>query len=64
MIARKLRGIKEIEKTSEHIDIIMLFTPKRLLTIVAIGTNATWHMQLPMNAKQCAERRTHLFKVI
>ncbi len=41
LIAMKLQGMKEIEKTSEHIEIIILFTPNRLLLNVAIGMKAT-----------------------
>lgn len=41
LIAIKLNGIKDIEKTREHIDIIRLFTPNSWLAKVAIGMNAT-----------------------
>jgi hypothetical protein len=56
----KLQGMNEIEKTSEHIDIIRLLTLKKLLDNVAIGINATWHMELPMKAIKCETKIAHL----
>ena len=51
-MAMKLHGMNAIEKTSEHIDIIRLLTPNKLLLNVAIGMKATWHIELPINANK------------
>lgn len=60
LIAIKLKGMKEMEKTNEHIEIIRLSTRKRPEVKVVIGMNATWHMLLPIKASKCAVRSTHL----
>ena len=41
LIAIKLKGIKEMEKTNEHIEIIRLSTWKRPEVKVVIGMKAT-----------------------
>lgn len=38
-MAMKLKGMKNIEKTSEHIDTEMLLTPKSSPVSVVIGKN-------------------------
>lgn len=60
LIAIKLKGMKEIEKTNEHIEIIRLSTWKRPEVKVVMGMKATWHMLLPMKASKCAVSSTHL----
>jgi hypothetical protein len=44
--------MKDIEKTREHIEIITLLTPNKLLLKVVIGMNTTWHIELPMKANK------------
>jgi hypothetical protein len=61
LIAIKLKGMNEIEKTREHIDIIRLSTLKRFAVSVVIGMKATWHILLPINARRCAVRKIHLY---
>jgi hypothetical protein len=60
LIAIKLKGMKDIEKTNEHIEIIRLSTWKRPEVKVVMGMKATWHMLLPMKASKCAVSSTHL----
>ena len=60
LIAMKLKGMKLIENTSEHIDTIKLSTLKMLDVRVVIGINATLHILLPIKARQCAASKTHL----
>jgi hypothetical protein len=56
-----LKGIKAIEKTSEHIDIIRLLIPKRLLVKVQMGMKAICTMQLATKAKKCPKSTAHLY---
>lgn len=60
LMAMKLKGMKEIEKTSVHMEIIRLLTPKSSLVRDAMGMNATWHIQLTMKQRVCEVRSTHL----
>ena len=60
LMATKLNGMKAIENTREHIDIITLLIPNNLLVNVEIGMNAIWTMQLAMNAKKWPNSTAHL----
>lgn len=41
LMAMKLKGIKDMEKTREHMDTMILFTPNSLLERLEIGIKAT-----------------------
>jgi len=60
LMATKLKGMKAIENAKEHIDIITLLIPNKLLVKVEIGMNAIWTMQLAINAKKWPKRTAHL----